>query len=366
VDLAVSLEDLGEDVEVACSAAGPLASELRARGIPVHVLTSSCVKRRVSVRYAIELGRLVRRLRPDVLHAHLYATAVAASGATTGTGIPLVVTEQTEAPWRDVRARVASRFAYRRARVIIAVSNPIRDLLVTEYGVPAARVEVIRNAVRPMPSYDGDRGTGRTVGTVARLHPEKGIECLLDAVPQIAAGVPDVRFVLVGEGPLRDELEAQARRLGVVDRVDFMGGREDARRLISGFDVLALPSLSEGTPLTIVEAMLAGVPVVASAVGGIPEQIEDRQTGLLVRPADVDALAGAVTQALTDATLRTRVTRAARARAEAEFSHHDMIERIAAVYARAARIPAATATASGASDRARRGGASARPDAPSH
>jgi hypothetical protein len=190
-----------------------------------------------------------------------------------------------------------------------------------------------------MPSGNPNGRMGPTVGTIARLHPEKGIEFLLDAAPQIAAAVPDVRFVLVGEGPLRDDLEARAQRVGVADRVAFVGPRDDARRLISSFDVLALPSISEGTPLTIVEAMLAGVPVVASAVGGIPEQIEDRETGFLVGPADADALAQAVTQALTDETLRHSVTRLARARAETEFSHEDLIERTAAVYATAANQP---------------------------
>jgi glycosyltransferase involved in cell wall biosynthesis len=320
---------------VACSATGPLASELSERGIPVHVLMRSCVKRKASARYALELRGLVRRMRPDLVHAHLYATAVAAGAATVGTGIPLIVTEQTEAPWRNGRARLASRFAYGRARAVIAVSDPIRDLLITEYRVPAAKVKVVRNAVKPMRSRDRNGRPGHIVGTIARLHPEKGIGFLLDAAPQIAAAVPDVRFALVGEGPLRDELEAQADLLGIADRVDFVGGRADARRLISGFDVLALPSVSEGTPLTIVEAMLAGVPVVASAVGGIPEQIEDRETGLLVSPGDTAALSAAVTQALTDPTLRQKVSRAARAHAESEFNHDDMVERIAATYARA-------------------------------
>ncbi len=331
VDLATALRDRGNDVGVACSAAGPLAEELRARRIRLHVLAPSCVKRRTSLRYAHELRRLVRRERPDVVHAHLYASGVAAAFATFVTGIPLVVTEQTEAPWRSARARLTSRFVYRRAAAVIAVSNAIRDVLLTRYGVPAERVRIVRNSVRPMPAASVARN-GPTVGAIARLHPEKGLTFLLDAAPRIAALVPDVRFVIVGEGPLRDELEAHAARTGIADRIRFEGGRDDARELIAGFDVLALPSISEGTPLTIVEAMLAEIPVVASAVGGIPEQIEDRRTGFLVPPCDAESLATATVAALTDDPLVQRVRRAARAHAEVEFSHARMVERIAALY----------------------------------
>ena len=336
VDLATTLHDRGVRVEVACSAAGPLATDLRECGIPLHVLMPTCVKRRTSARHARELRRVVMQQRPDVVHAHLYASAAAAALATVGTGIPLVVTEQTEAPWRSLRARLVSRFVYRRAHAVIAVSEAIREGLLTRYRVTEEKVRVVRNSVIPMPSGTRNGRNGRTVGTIARLHPEKGLAFLLDAAPKIASAVPDVRFMLVGDGPLREELEAHARRVGVAARVDFMGARDDARQLIPGFDVLALPSISEGTPLTIVEAMLAGVPVVATAVGGVPEQVEDHETGLLVPPRDAKALAVAVVQTLTDQALARRIAEAARARAETEFSHKKVIAQIAAVYAAAA------------------------------
>jgi glycosyltransferase involved in cell wall biosynthesis len=345
VDLATALHDQGDEVEVACSAAGPLAGDLRARGIPLHVLMPWCVKRKVSVRYARQLRSLVGRRGPDVVHAHLYASSAAAAMATAATEVPLVVTEQTEAPWRTGPAQLASRLVYRQASAVIAVSDAIRDVLVTRYGVAGEDVRVVRNSVRPMAPRDGSARPGHTVGTIARLHPEKGLGFLLEAAPRIASAVPDVRFVLIGDGPLRDGLEADARRLGVANRFDFRGGLPDARGSIADFDVFALPSISEGTPLSIVEAMLAGVPVIASAVGGIPEQIEDRETGLLVPPRDSEALASAVTRVLTDAAFGRCLRDAARARAEVEFSHARLVERITAVYASVARRATSAALA---------------------
>ena len=347
VDLAVALHRRGDDVEVACSADGPLAAELREHGVPVHVAMPRLVKRRTSLRYAWALRRLVRRTRPDVVHAHLYASAAAAAIATVGTDVPLVVCEQTEAPWRSRRARVMSRWVYRRARVVVAVSEAIRDLLEDGFGVLPAKVALVRNSVTPVPADAAARDGARppTIGTIARLHPEKGLHHLLEAAPRIAAAVPGARFAVVGDGPLRAELEAAAREHGVADRVEFLGARDDARRLMAGFDLLVLPSISEGTPLTIVEAMLAGLPVVASAVGGIPEQVVDGVTGLLVPPRDPDALAAAATRVLSDPELARRLGEAGRARAEAEFSHATTIRRIDAVYARAVgasrtRVPA--------------------------
>jgi glycosyltransferase involved in cell wall biosynthesis len=339
VDLATCLDERGYGVEVACSAAGPLADELGERSIPLHVLCAAKVKRRTDARFALALRRLVAARRPDLVHAHLYASANAAALATVGTGIPLVVTDQTEAPWRSWHARLASRWVYRRAARVIAVSEAIRECLGEGYGVPAEKIAVVRNSVTPPPD-DGRRGAprpgGPVVGTVARLQPEKGLCFLLDAVPAIAAEVPGVRFVLVGDGPLRGELREQARRLGVEERVEFLGNRADARRLLDGFDVLVLPSISEGTPLTIVESMLAGVPVVASGVGGIPEQLDDGRTGLLVPPGDAHALARAVTRTLTEPGLAGELASAARAWARVELGHERMVERIESVYREAA------------------------------
>lgn len=332
VDLACALRAAGETVVVAASARGPLAKELDAAGVPLHVLTPTLVKRRFSLRFALALRGLLAREEFDLVHAHLYAASAAAALAVAGRGVPLVVTEQTEAPWRGRRARLVSRLVYRRADRIVAVSSAIRRCITSEFGVPPAKVAIVRNAVHARGGGRPARNAHPTVGVVARLQPEKGIDVLLRSVERIADAVPDVRFEIVGAGPLRDELESLSTRLGAAERVAFLGERTEARELLPRFDALVLPSRAEGTPLTIVESMLAGTPVVATAVGGIPDQVVHGVTGLLVAPEDSDALARATVAVLRDRQLAERLTRAARRRAEEEFSHSAMLASLEAVY----------------------------------
>ena len=348
VDVARRQAQRGDDVAVACSAPGPLAAELDGTGVELHVLCERLAKRRLDRSYARALRRLVAETRPDVVHAHLYASIVAAALATVGRDIPLVVTEQTEAPWRGVRARVASRLAYRRAAQVIGVSERIRTGLTGGFGVPADKATVVPNAVEleapaassaPLPDWQGRP----VVGVCGRLVPEKGIDVFLDAVTYLAGRFPEATFPIVGDGALRDDLEERARELGLTERVPFAGFRDDCRALLERLDLLVVPSRSEGTPLTIVEAMLAGVPIVASAVGGIPEQIADGETGLLVPPDDAAALASAVTRALEEPRLAERLAAAASAHARVEFHPDTMLRRIDAVYAAATAAAGAPA-----------------------
>ena len=135
VDLAVAVRRKGYEVAVACSVAGELSDVLGDAGIPVHPLLRRLVKRRLSVAYAWRLRRLLRRERFDLVHAHIYASATAAAIATLGTGVPLVITEHTEASWQGWRARWISRWVYRQAKHIIAVSTPIERRLIERDGV---------------------------------------------------------------------------------------------------------------------------------------------------------------------------------------------------------------------------------------
>ena len=338
VDGARSQTERGDEVLVACSAAGPLSGELAAAGVPVVALADSVVKRRFDLGYAVAIRRLAARTRPDVIHAHLYASIVASAAATCDGGFPLVVTEQTEAPWRSRSARLASRLAYLRATEVIAVSDRIADGLVRDFGVPAAKVTTVPNAVT-LPGCAPGPGValrGRPVfGVCARLVAEKGVDVFLEAASRLARSFPDATFPIVGDGPLRSTLERRAGELGLRDRVVFLGFRSDARDVVAGFDVLVLPSRSEGTPLTVVEAMHAGVPVVASAVGGIPEQIVDGNTGLLVPPDDPAALARAMACVAGDGALAGRLAEAGRRHAHTRFHPDAMLGRLDAVYASA-------------------------------
>ncbi|MDQ6670274.1 MAG: glycosyltransferase [Chloroflexota bacterium] len=306
VGLAASLVRAGHAVTIGCSTGGVLTDVARGHGVVVRPLLSSLAKRRLSLPFVRQLRRLMARENFDLVHAHMYASAAAASLAAIGSSVPLVVTEHSEAAWRGGSARTLSRFIYWRAQRVIAVSEGIRRRLLEIDRVHPGHVTVIPNA---LPALDDSSFApalalpcaleGRPlVGVVARLQRDKGVRYLVEAAVSVASELPQAAFVIVGDGPERAELERFAARLGVADRCFFVGFRADARKIISHFAVLAVPSLSEGTPLVVLEAMAEGVPIVASAVGGIPEQVRHEREALLVPPANAPALAAALRQLL--------------------------------------------------------------------
>jgi glycosyltransferase involved in cell wall biosynthesis len=341
VDLAIALRGRGWPVEVACSTGGVRAGALTDAGIPVSVLLGGLVKRRISGGYGRALRRLVRDRRPAVVHAHLYASAAAAVVATRGLSVPVVLTEHTEAPWRDRAARAISRRVYQRVDHVVAVSSAIRDTLVGTYGVPAGRVDLLLPATAA-PAAAPRRATGgtaATVGVVGRLVPEKGVDVFLRAVALVSAAVPAARFVVVGDGPLRAALEDRAVSLGLAGVVTFTGFRPDAPQLIAGLDVLVVPSRSDGSPLVVCEAMAAGIPVVASRVGGLPDLVAHGDSGLLVRPEDPADLARSLVRLLRDPAAAQALGRRGRQLAEAR-SHARLVDRMTEVYAAVARSAA--------------------------
>jgi glycosyltransferase involved in cell wall biosynthesis len=183
------------------------------------------------------------------------------------------------------------------------------------------------------------------VGVVARLQPEKGVENFLRAAARVAAKFPEAHFVVAGDGPLRQELVALSEDLGLRERVRFLGFRSDASELMKSLDVLVVPSLTEGSPLATLEAMAAGVPVVASAVGGIPDQIRHDREGLLVPPGDAAAISDALLTLLRDPARASRLGEAARRRVASRFSHDTMVRRIEDVYRDVLGRPAAQSIA---------------------
>ena len=341
VCLAAALKRRGHDVTVACSREGPLSSDLDASGIGVRILSDRLIKRRVSISYTRLLTELVGGSGFDIVHAHMHASAAAAAVACARNSVPLVITEHSEASWRDDRAWRTSRSAYRRAAQVIAVSRSIAHRLTAVDRVAAKRTTAIPNAIPRFDhqSHEADPLGRRLapgdliIGTVARLVPEKGVSWLVRAAPLILREQPRTRFVIVGDGPLRAELIALAERLGVSARLRFLGARVDGPQLIAELDVLAVPSLSnEGTPLVMLEALSAGIPVVASAVGGIPEQVRGFDRTALVPPGDLDAL----TRALVDMS-RTVRRRTASSGREIRLlpGHEAMVRETEAVYAKA-------------------------------
>jgi len=220
----------------------------------------------------------------------------------------------------------------------LAVSEAAAQLLRRAFRIPAWKVQVVHNGI-PLAAFDRPPNSALRatlslatqrpiVLTTARLGREKGHEYLLKA----AALVPEAMFVFVGEGPERASLEAQARELAIGNRIVFLGYREDIPDLLASCDLFILPSLCEGLPLSILEAMAASKPVIASAVGGNKEVIVHGETGLLVPPADPVALTGAILAILSDPALARRLATAGKARVQREFAAGTMVRHVTQVY----------------------------------
>jgi glycosyltransferase involved in cell wall biosynthesis len=256
--------------------------------------------------------RTLWRLRPKVLHVNLRAPwacsyAIAAGIATPG--VRVVAVEQLPMPLNDELQRRLKRWSSRRLAAHVAVGHGSARELEREIGLPHGSIRVVYNGVPEVRLEPRDRvAEGPVVGSLGRLHAQKGYDVLVRALPDL----PGVTAVLVGDGEERSALEELAERLGVADRLRILGWTDDARSQLTSFDVFALPSRYEGFPLSIVEAMQAGLPVVASDVGSIAEALDAGRAGVLVPPDDPEALAAAIAGLIDDEPRRARIGEHAR------------------------------------------------------
>jgi glycosyltransferase involved in cell wall biosynthesis len=293
------------------------------------------------------LARFIRAVRPDVVNPHLFRSVVVAAPLARWLGVPAVVeTYHGREGWRRgfprgsfLPDRTVARFVTR----VIAVSEAARDFLVCGKGYPAGKIVVVpngrdlsvfmpgrhREAVRKELGVDD---ATPLVGVVGRLEEQKGHRHLLAAWPGVVREFPDARLLVIGDGVLRAALEDQARALGLGPSTMFLGFRTDVARLLDAVDVVALPSLYEGMPLTAIEASAMGRPLVATAVDGTPEVVADGATGCLVPPADPSALAAALGRLLRDPDAARRMGAAGRRRALERFALDRHVEATAAVY----------------------------------
>ncbi len=288
---------------------GPIASELRRRGIRVHALRG---RGWWDVRVLYRLFRLIRAENPHIIHAFLFWAHMAALVVGRLLHVPVLVSSYRDAPlWTGSVRRMADRVTARWAQAVTCCSDAVRELAVTQLGGDPARYRTIHNGVdagqftsceSPARAELGLREKLPVVGTVCRLdEPKKGLSTLLEAMADMSAstGSDSCQLLIVGDGPARSGLHALSRKLGIAPWVRFAGERHDVARVLSLMDVFVLPSRHEGFGIAILEAMAAGLPVVATNVGGIPEIVVDGETGLLVPPGDAPALANAIRYLLT-------------------------------------------------------------------
>lgn len=322
--------------------AGPLVERLRASNIDVRALN-------FRMRYFLpRLWRLccfLRREKVDILHTHMFHASWYGRIAGLCARVPVMIaTDHGQELWKKPWDVAFERFANRYTALRIAVSQDVAEILRTREGVPEDKLLVIPNGVDVERFQAGRSGRESVrnqlglpdgavvVGTVARLVEPKALHILIKAVAQVSKAVPQVRLVIVGDGPLRGDLERCAADEGIGDRVLFAGLRSDIPEVLAAFDIFTLSSISEGLPVSLLEAMAAGKPIVATMVGGIPEVVTDRREGLLVPSGDPKALAGAIRELACDPKLATHLGRQASEKVAAEYSIGATVRRLEEVY----------------------------------
>ncbi|MCX8037469.1 MAG: glycosyltransferase [Candidatus Sumerlaeia bacterium] len=319
---------------------GALADELERAGVPVVVLP---MRSRLSPGGIARLARWFRRGQVDLVHSHMYRSNVPATFAARTAGIRAVLCQVHNInTWETWRQRWMDRWLLRWRRAMIAVSEEVKRDVVANLRCPPDRVRVLYNgidlseyerAVRS-PALLRRMGVpdGRLVVVVlARLVEQKGHLRLLHALESMRADLPPCHFLFVGEGGMRETIEREIRRRGLDDLVTLTGHRADVPAILASSDVSVLPSDREGFSNAIVESLAAGVPVVATDVGGNREAVISGECGYLVPPDDSNALAQAIKTVLDDGALRRRMSESARRRAQ-RFSLDRMLDETRQLY----------------------------------
>jgi len=279
------------------------------------------------------LARLLRSLRADVVHTHLVHADAYGGVAARLRGAQLVSTKHNDDPFRTGAFRFVERGLARLADRIVTITDSLRRFTVEQVGIPAAKVETIHYGMDELPEPWGENtpddvpAGARVLLAIARLTPQKGVDV---AVRALAALPDDVALVVLGEGPERARLESLARELGVGRRLFLPGRVPDVTAWLRRAVVLVHPVRWEGFGLGVLEAMLAGLPVVATRVSSLPELVAEGETGLLVQPDDPAALALGIARALE----QPQLGEAGRERAHREFSVDRMARKTLDLYER--------------------------------
>ena len=330
----------------------PLLELVEQRGMAVHRLRHMVwgLNPLQDVLVVWELVRLMRRHRFTVVHTHNSKAGFVGRLAARLAGVPAVVHtvhgfafHDQEAPWKRWLYRTLERLASGWCDRLIMISQPLVDWAVRDRIAPRERMVKIYSGIDLGAFHaPADRDRVRAslglpqdafvIGEVAKLWDGKGHDVLFEASAQLAARIPSLRVLVVGDGELRPSLERLAQRLGIAPRVCFTGFRDDVPSLLRALDVAVLPSRFEGMGRAVVEAQAAGRAVVASRVGGIPDVIEHERTGLLVPPGDAQALARAIERLHREPSLREQLGQAARRAVNERFDARTMVRQIIGVY----------------------------------
>jgi glycosyltransferase involved in cell wall biosynthesis len=322
---------------------GWLARELGGSGVAVELYH---LDRPFSRTFASWLTDTFRRHRIALAHSHEFTMAVYGAWAARRAGVAHLFTMHGSRYYAErLQRRIAMRLAARVSSSIVSVSGDLGRHLARDLWIRPSRVVTIPNGVRA-PVSDGEstlreelrlKDGDQLVVSVGNLYPVKGHIHLLEALGRLAARFPALHVAIAGRGELDEPLRARARELQVSDRFHLLGLRSDIGNVLAAADVFALPSLSEGVPLALLEAMLTGRTIVASAVGEVPTVLDGGRAGVLVPAAEPAALASALASVLSDSTRARQLGAAAHLRATEAYSFDAMMERYLALYEMALR-----------------------------
>jgi glycosyltransferase involved in cell wall biosynthesis len=320
---------------------------LRERASEGHDLMALAPSSELDFSSAWKLSRIIRQLKPDVVHAHdSHAVAMATTALsmiTSGAVPPLLMSRRVDF---HIRKNALSRWKYNRVDCFVCASDAIRKILVSD-GIDEGKTVVVHDGV-DMSKLDAFAPQSiheafwlpheaPVVGNVAALVPHKGQRHLVDAAAMVVQRIPDARFVIFGDGELRETLERQIKAHNLEKHVLLAGFRADVIALCKTIDLFAMSSITEGLGSAVLEAMACRKAVVGTTAGGIPEAVVHGITGLLVPPRDDRALADAIVSLLSDAETRARFGEAGRRRVEEEFGEQRLVDGVLDAYERVLR-----------------------------
>ena len=328
---------------VCIGAPGPIGQEVEKTGYPFRSLgLEPGLMRPFDL---IRLQQFLHDAAPTIVHTFLLTASLYGRFAAMLARVPIVIgTEVNIYERKRPLHRMAEKWLMQRTDAVVASAGSVRDFYVDQIGADPDKVVVLYNAVDwSQLQTTKDRGEMRAelglpldvpvAGIIARLTEQKAHRVLFDAMvsrPELG----NLHLIAVGDGELRQELKSRVEQLGLSNRVHFAGARRDLGNILGAIDMFVMPSLWEGLPLSLVLAMGAGLPVIASKVAGIPEVIQHNVSGVLVEPGDVAELAGAMTRVLQDGTLRERLSQEARAFVRPRFGVDGYIASMTALYDR--------------------------------
>lgn len=345
VELARRLPATGYEVTVGClKREGPLEDRLQGTGIAICEFRSrGGIDSPSGLRQLLRMTWFLRSF--DIVHTHdLWSNLIGVPAARLA-GIPAIVSSRRDLShleWYQGRRRVCLKWIQNLGGAVVTNAAPIRDVLLREDGFDPRKVRVIHNGVdvakfklarKDRIRLFPDAGDGKLVVLVGNMHTDvKGHPWLIAAAPAVLEQFPDTRFVLVGEGEQRSHFEKQVRDLGVLQSFLFLGRRSDIPEILASCDIAVLPSRAEGLPNAVLEYMAAGLPVIASRVGGNAELVQDGVTGMSVPSEDSAALSAALLKLLSEPALAARLAQAGHEFTVRNFSFERLVQDVDALY----------------------------------